>query len=130
MKTCSVHSFPTHGIFFCLLKQFGPRSGYYLFDTLIVLLKDSFKKLILKEQKQLELSENLTIAPLHRFSCQVLKILRGNVILTHIKGHNSATRNNKMTGNNPNQDLVNIKAYTKFGEILSICTGYCEETKF
>ena len=26
-----------------------------------------------------------------------------------------------MTGNNPNLDLVNINAYTKFGEILSIC---------
>ena len=26
-----------------------------------------------------------------------------------------------MTGNNPNLDHVNINAYTKFGEILSIC---------
>ena len=26
-----------------------------------------------------------------------------------------------MTGNNRNLDLVNIDAYTKFGEILSIC---------
>ena len=25
-------------------------------------------------------------------------------------------------GNNPNLDLVNINAYTKFGEILSICS--------
>ena len=25
-----------------------------------------------------------------------------------------------MTGNNPNVDLVNMNAYTKFGEILSI----------
>ena len=25
----------------------------------------------------------------------------------------------KMTGNNPNIDIVNINAYTKFGEILS-----------
>ena len=28
----------------------------------------------------------------------------------------------KMTGNNPNQDLGNINAYIKFGEILSICS--------
>ena len=28
-----------------------------------------------------------------------------------------------MTCNNPKLDLVNIKAYTKFGEILSICNN-------
>ena len=27
-----------------------------------------------------------------------------------------------MTGNNPNIDFVNINAYTKFDEILSICS--------
>ena len=27
-----------------------------------------------------------------------------------------------MSGNNPNLDLVNMNAYTKFGEILSICS--------
>ena len=27
-----------------------------------------------------------------------------------------------MTGNNPNLNLVNINAYTKFGEILSTCS--------
>ena len=27
-----------------------------------------------------------------------------------------------MTGNNPNLDLVNMNAYIKFGEILSICS--------
>ena len=70
------------------------------------------------------LSENLTIAPLQRFSCckkgQVLKILRGNKILTSIKGHNSVLNKPKMTGTNHNIDLVNINAYKKFGEILFI----------
>ena len=28
-----------------------------------------------------------------------------------------------ITGNNPNLDIVNINAYTKFGEIISICSG-------
>ena len=28
----------------------------------------------------------------------------------------------KMIGTNPSLDLVNMKAYTKFGEILSICS--------
>ena len=37
-----------------------------------------------------------------------------------IKGHNSVTNKQNMTGNNPNLDIVNINAYTKFGEILSI----------
>ena len=27
-----------------------------------------------------------------------------------------------MTGNNPKLDLVNIKAYTRFGKIMSICS--------
>ena len=31
-----------------------------------------------------------------------------------------------MTGNNPNLDLVNINAYKKFGEILSICSQNIE----
>ena len=38
-----------------------------------------------------------------------------------IKGHNSATKLRKITGNNPNLDLVNINAYTKFSQNLSIC---------
>ena len=42
--------------------------------------------------------------------------------LTSIKGHNSVTNKQKVTGKNPNLDIVNyIKAYTKFGKILSIC---------
>ena len=45
---------------------------------------------------------------------QVLKIQRGNEILT-IKGHDSATNNQ-----NPNLDLVNVNAYIKCSEILSI----------
>ena len=40
--------------------------------------------------------------------------------LTSIKGHNSVTNLQKLTGNNPNQDLVNINAHTKFSQILSI----------
>ena len=50
----------------------------------------------------------------------VLKILSGNEYLISIKGHNSVTNLQKMTGNNPNLDLLNINAYTKFGQILSI----------
>ena len=51
-----------------------------------------------------------------------LKTLSRNKILTSIKGHNSVTNKQKITGNNPNLDIFNIKAYTKFGEILSICS--------
>ena len=40
--------------------------------------------------------------------------------LTLIKGHNSVTNLWKITGNNPNLEFVNINAYTKFGQILSI----------
>ena len=51
-----------------------------------------------------------------------LKLLKRNKILTSIKGHNSATNLRKMINNNPNLDIVNMNAYTKFGEILSICS--------
>ena len=39
-----------------------------------------------------------------------------------IKGHNYVTNKQNMTGNNPNLDLANMNAYTKFGEILTICS--------
>ena len=48
---------------------------------------------------KLELSEELTIAPLLRFFSGVRKTL---------------------TGNNPKLDLVNVDAHKKFGKILSI----------
>ena len=43
-------------------------------------------------------------------------------ILISIKGHRSVSNLRKMTGYNPNLDLVSINAYIKFGEILSICS--------
>ena len=49
----------------------------------------------------------------------VLKILSGNEILTFIKGHNSVKILQKMTGNNPKLDLVNVDVHSKFGQILS-----------
>ena len=53
---------------------------------------------------QLELSENLTIAPLERFSL-----------------HKMAIKFTKMMNNNRNIGLVNFGMYTKFGLILLIC---------
>ena len=55
-----------------------------------------------------------------------LNILSRNKILT-IKGHNSVTNKQKITGNNPNLDIVSINAYTKFVEILSICSPDIEQ---
>ena len=53
--------------------------------------------------------------------CQfVLKILSGNEILKSIKGHNSFKILQKITGNNPKLDLVNVDVHTKLGQILSI----------
>ena len=55
--------------------------------------------------------------------CQfVLRILSGNEKLASIKGHNYITNFRKMTGSNPKLDLVGIKAHTKFGQILTICS--------
>ena len=52
----------------------------------------------------------------------VLKILSGNEILTSIKGHKSFKILQKMTGNNPKLDHVNVDVHIKFGQILSICS--------
>ena len=62
------------------------------------------------------------IQNLVRFCQFVLKILSGNEILTSIKGRNSVKILQKMTGNNPKLDLVNVDVHTKFGQILSICS--------
>ena len=42
--------------------------------------------------------------------------MRGNKILTSIKGHNYVINRGKLMCNNPNQDLVDINAYAKFGQ--------------
>ena len=47
-------------------------------------------------------------------------MLSGNEILAQIKGHNSGTSVPKMLCGNPNVDLVNIIAFIRFGELLSI----------
>ena len=53
--------------------------------------------------------------------CQfVSKILSGKEILKSIKGRNSVKILEKMTGNNPKLDLVNVDVHTKFSRILSI----------
>ena len=69
---------------------------------------------------KLELSDNLTIAPLQRFACskktKFLKILSRKVILTSNKGHNYVTNLRTMTANIPNVDLVSINSYIKFGQ--------------
>ena len=52
--------------------------------------------------------------------CQfILKILSGNKILTSIKGRNTIKIVQKMIGNNPKLDLVNVDVHKKFGQILS-----------
>ena len=64
----------------------------------------------------------MCIQNLVKFCSLVLNILRGNEILTSIKGHNSDVANlqKTMTLYNPNLDLVNANVYTNFGQILPI----------
>ena len=70
------------------------------------------------------MSKPMHIQNLVKFYQLVLKILSGNQILneilTSVKAHNSVTIEQKLMCSNPNLDLVNINAYTKFGKILSI----------
>ena len=56
-------------------------------------------------------------------------MLSGNDNLTSIKGHNSVTNLQKMIGNNPNLDLVNINEHTIFGQNLSICSQDIEQKR-
>ena len=46
-----------------------------------------------------------------------------------IKGHNSVKILQKMTGNNPKLDIVNVDVHTKFGQILSICSRDIERKR-
>ena len=71
----------------------------------------------------------MCIQNLVRFCQFVLKILSGNEILTSIKGHKSVKILQKMTGNNPKLDLVNVDVHTKFGRILSICSQDIERKR-
>ena len=66
----------------------------------------------------------MCIKNLVKFCPLVLKILRGNEILTSIKGHNSVANLRKMTLYNPNLDLINVNVYTKFCPlVLKILSG-------
>ena len=64
----------------------------------------------------------MCIQNLVRFCQFVLEILSENVILTSIKGRNSVKILRKMMGDNPKLDLVNVDVYTKFGQIVSVCS--------
>ena len=59
----------------------------------------------------------------------VLQILSVNKILTSTKGHSSVINKQTFTGNNPNLDLVNINAYSKFDDILSTCSSDIERKR-
>ena len=45
-------------------------------------------------------------------------------MLAQIMGHNSSTNVRKMSCDNTSVDLVNMNAYLKLGEILSIISQY------
>ena len=68
----------------------------------------------------------MCIQKLVRFYQSVLEILSGNEILTSIKGRNSVKILQKMTGDNPKLDHVNVDVHTKFGQIVSICSRNIE----
>ena len=57
------------------------------------------------------------------------KTLNRNKNLTSIKGYDIVSNKLKNTGNNSNLDLVNINAYIKFGEFLSICSQDSERKR-
>ena len=62
----------------------------------------------------------MCIQNLVKFCQLVLKILRGNEILTSIKGHNPVANLRNLPLYNPNLDIINVNVYANFGLILSI----------
>ena len=60
------------------------------------------------------------IQNLVKFCPLVLKILRGNEILTSIKGRNSVVNLRNLTLYNLNLDIIYVNVYTKFSKIMSI----------
>ena len=72
---------------------------------------------------------SMHMQPLVKISQTVLKILGRNKILTSIKGHNSVINLRILTRNNPNLDLVNIKAYANFGKFLLISSQDIERKR-
>ena len=55
--------------------------------------------------------------------------IEGKQNFAKIKDHNSCTNFGKMTFNNSKLDLVNMNAYIKFGEIMSICSHDIERKR-
>ena len=55
--------------------------------------------------------------------------MSGNVILYSNKGRNTVINLRKNTRNNLNLDLVNVIAYIKFGEIMSISSQDIERKR-
>ena len=55
--------------------------------------------------------------------------MSGKEILALTLGHNSGTNMQKMMCNNFNVDPINMNAYVKFGEILSICSQDIERKR-
>ena len=71
----------------------------------------------------------MCIQNLVRFYQFVLEILRGNEILTAIKGHNSVKILRQIKGNKPKLDLNNVDVHINFGQILSICSQDIERKR-
>ena len=63
------------------------------------------------------------------FYLLILKILSGNKSVAQIKEHNSDTKVGKMTCNNRKLDLVNMNAYIKFGEKMSVSSQDVERKR-
>ena len=64
----------------------------------------------------------MRIQNLVRFYQFVFEILSGNEIKTSIKDRNSVKILQKIKGNNPKLNHVNVDVHSKFGQILSICS--------
>ena len=55
--------------------------------------------------------------------------MRGSEFLAQIKDHNSATNVRTMEFNNPKLDLVNMNAYKKFGNKISVSSQDIEQKR-
>ena len=102
----NIDSYIKFGAIMSILSQDIKQKRNYIVKSRALTLYKCVKNDVYNKNSKLDIV-NMN-AHLVKFCQFFLQILCGNEILTPIKSHRSVINLRKMTGNNPNQDLVNI----------------------
>ena len=72
---------------------------------------------------------SMHIASLMKIPCYLLKLSSGNENMGVSRADNSVKIWRNLSISNPKPDLLNVNAYSKFGENPLLLSSYCPETK-